>query len=133
MIHIFQCPNQGRNVREDSSDSDSVLNDASSTASTAQSNGHHTNGHGPTSGEELQTNGHSSNGPNKEKENGYEGEELEEIDDFEAKVELVLDQLQSSKSARSRLQHYESLGKALTTRFCFDYFDNRLVFQNPPI
>ena len=52
-------------------------------------------------------------------------DEIVEIDDFESKLDLVFDNLQSAKSAKSRLQHYESLAKALTTRFCFEYLDDR--------
>ncbi len=51
-----------------------------------------------------------------------------EVDDFESKLDQVLDYLQGSvKAAKSRLGHYESLAKALTTRFCLEYLDERLV------
>lgn len=42
-------------------------------------------------------------------------------DDFTVKVDDLLEQMQSSKSAPVRLQHYETLIRALTSRFAFEY------------
>ena len=99
----------GRPYKDDSnSDSDSVLNDTASVNSefSYASNRVDNDDSTPLNKDDLE-------------------DEIVEIDDFENKFDLVLDNLQSAKSAKSRQIHYESLAKALTTRFCLEYLDNR--------
>lgn len=118
----FPCYFLGRGQKEDhSSDSDSAVNEADSSKWSVMSN--------PSSPEEGASSSSAAGAGQDHKENGHQSHATEddqsEIDDFEQKLELVLDQLQGSKSGRQRVQHFESLNKALTTRFCFDYFANR--------
>ena len=49
------------------------------------------------------------------------------VDDFESKLESVLDLLQSSRSGKQRAQHFASLNKALTIRYCADYLENSTI------
>ena len=54
-------------------------------------------------------------------------ESIEEdtVDDFEFKLHLILDSLQSSKmDANRRIASLDALRKAMTSRVCTDYFDN---------
>jgi len=49
------------------------------------------------------------------------------VDDFESKLGALLDELQSSRSGKQRIQHFISLNKALTIRYCLDYLDNNTI------
>lgn len=108
------------------SDTDSVLNDTASVGSGYSSAelrraNAETAENGGENGGKSSSNGHHHN----EDEDEHT---FVEVDDFESKLDQVLDYLQGSvKAAKSRLGHYESLAKALTTRFCLEYLDERLV------
>lgn len=97
----------GRQYKDDSgSDTDSVLNDTASLNSAFSF-------------------ASSTRVEYEEKKEELDDEIIEITDDFTDKFEAVLDNLQSSKSAKSRQQQYESLAKALTTRFCLEYLEDR--------
>lgn len=48
-------------------------------------------------------------------------------DDFDDKLDILLDGLQSTKGAgaKLRLSHFTQLSKAMETRFCADFFEDR--------
>lgn len=54
--------------------------------------------------------------------------ECEEIDQFETKLDTVLDYIQSTKCGGMRVKHWESLRQALGSRFSLEYLVERLVF-----
>ena len=106
------------NKVEESDDSDSALNDTASVNSYCSS----------SRAENEETNNGKKDTPVNQ-DDLEDDSDIDPINDFESKFDLVLDYLQSSKSGKSRQMHYESLSKALTTRFCLDLLDNRFVFD----
>lgn len=55
--------------------------------------------------------------------------EIEEVDQFETKLDTVLDYIQSTKCGSMRLKHWASLKQALATRFSIEYLLERLVIS----
>lgn len=104
------------NKVEESDDSDSALNDTASVNSYCSS----------SRAENEETNNGKKDTPVNQ-DDLEDDSDIDPINDFESKFDLVLDYLQSSKSGKSRQMHYESLSKALTTRFCLDLLDNRRI------
>ena len=104
----------GKPYKDDSSDSDSVFNDTASVISGVSYAS-------SIRGENDET---TCNFKDELDDDGFDVT-TSEIDDFESKFDQVFDNLQTVKSGKSRLQQYDSLAKALTTRFCCEYLDDR--------
>ena len=102
-----------RNFKDDSSDSDTMSNDASSV----------TSGFSCVS---IRCEPDEPPTVTPAKDDDVD-EGVSEIDDFESKLDLVLDGLQNTKSCKTRMGYYESLSKAFVLRFCFDCLDTRFV------
>ena len=113
-------------IDDNGSDNDSVLNDAASIVS-IYSNASHPNARydlddGILSGQQSPDYCEEDvNGTIVGNEDG-----VAHFDDFASKLSMVLEELQSTKSQKDRLRHYDSLVKAFQTRYLGDdYLDNR--------